>query len=372
MTDCGIGVNIDPVLIRRPDDMNPQTRRIHNNAAALGKLLGFRAEQEVSTSLLSLRLYDAYHPRIDLLWSLPLSVAQRRAIAWALGVDDAATERIKHLPVVGLEIEGTQPTTKTLEADIANLAALGAPLGLLVVSESGEKGIYRRAARAIRTTRRAFGDISVLPVEASWLEEFMSKDWPSGKLLPPMSSKKAPAGGESRQWSPATRRVLRQKGKEAGFVVAESWNPPIVKAAFELQRAKTGELAHTTDPKVGERSPMRKAGDYLTNSEIDLAWLAPLPGRLRAFLEKLDTLDPYSREHGLSFSELWNHIPVVAFELESGRGKHAGGALLNLAAYSVIGVLGTETDRAAEALKRTLRTYQPALGLRNVFVRQMP
>ena len=98
----------------------------------------------------------------------------------------------------------------------------------------------------------------------------------------------------------------------------------------------------------------------------------PLPKRLRNFLEKLDALDPYSREHGLGFAELWSHIPVAAFELESGLGKHAGGALLNLAAYSVIGVLGTETRRAEEALKRTLRTYQPALGLRNVFVRRMP
>ncbi len=352
--------------------MNPHTKRIHDNAETLGKLLGFRAEQEVSTSLLSLRLDGAYHPRIDLLWSLPLSVSQRRAIAWALGIDDAATKRIKHLPVVGLEIEGTQPSTKTLEADIANLAALGAPLGLLVVSERGESNIYRRAARAIRTTRRAFGDIAVLPVEASWLDEFKSKNWPTGKLLPPVPSKKAPAGGETRKWSHTTRRVLRQKGEEAGFVVAESWNPPILKATFELQRAQLGKLTHMTDPRVGERSPMRSARDYLVQCEIDLAWLLPLPGRLRTFLEKLDALDPCGREHGLGFAELWNHIPVAAFELESGQGKHAGGALLNLAAYSVIGILGTETHGAAEALKRTLRTYQPTLGLRNVFVRKMP
>lgn len=351
--------------------MNQQTKRIHDNAETLGKLLGFRAEREVSTSLLSLRLDDAYHPRIDLLWSLPLSVEQRRAIAWALGVDDAATERIKHLPVVGLEIEGTQPSTKTLEADIANLAALGAPLGLLVVSESGEPGIYRRAARAIRTTRRAFGDIAVLPVEASWLDEFESKNWPTRKLLPPKSSRKAPAGGETRKWSHASRTVLRRKGEEAGFVVAEDWIPPTLKATFE-QRAQLGELTHTTDPRDGKRSPMRKAADYLIQCKIDSAWLLPLPQRLRTFLEKLDSLDPCNREHGLGFAELWSHIPVVAFELESGQGKHAGGALLNLAAYSVTGVLGTETHSAETALKRTLRTYQLALGLRNVFVRKVP
>ena len=352
--------------------MNPQTKRIHDNAETLGKLLGFRAEQEVSTSLLSLRVDGAYHPRIDLLWSLPLSVAQRRAIAWALGVDNAATESINHLPVVGIEIEGTQPSTKTLEADIANLAALGAPLGLLVVSEKGEQGIYRRAARAVRSTRRTFGDVAVLPVEASWLDEFKGEDRPIGKALRPVASRNAPAGGETRKWSPETRRVLRQKGEAAGFVVAEDWIPPILKATFELQRARIGELTHTTDPRVGERSPMRSARDYLTQCKIDLAWLLPLPGLLRTFLEKLESLDPCNREHGLGFAELWSHIPVAGFELESGMGKHAGGALLNLAAYSVIGVLGTETKRAERALKRTLRTYQPALGLRNVFVRKMP
>ena len=177
--------------------MNPQTRRIHNNAETLGRLLGIEVEREVSNSLLALRLDEACHPRIDLLWSMSLSMAQRQAIAWALGIDDAATKRIKHLPVVGLEIEGAQPTTKTLEADIANLAALGAPLGLLIVSEQGERNIYRRGARAIRTTRRAFGDITVLPVEASWLDAFKSKKWRRGNAPPPVPSKKAPAGGES-------------------------------------------------------------------------------------------------------------------------------------------------------------------------------
>ena len=351
--------------------MHEHTRHIHDAAASLGELLGFEVEHEVSSSLLALRLDEGYQPRIDLLWSLPFDSAQRDAVAWAL---NAEIKRVTHLPVVGLEIEGTQPSTKTMAADIANLAALGAPLGLLIVSEKGERNIYRRAARAIRTLRRGFGDLSVLPIEASWLGDLVDrkKEWSTKMAARETPPKKAPAGGESRPWSSKTRKMLRQRGEEAGFEIAEPYVPRILNATFDLQRTRCGELTHTTDPWAKERSPMRNAADYLTRCEIDLAWLMPLPPGLQDFLQALDALDPCSREHGLGFSELWSQIAVVAFELESGRNKHAGGALLNLAAYSVIGVLGTETDRAAEALQRTLRTYQPTLGLRNVFVRRMP
>lgn len=50
--------------------------------------------------------------------------------------------------MVGIEVEGTTPSTKTLAADITNLTALGIPLGLLVVSASSEADIFRRAVRA--------------------------------------------------------------------------------------------------------------------------------------------------------------------------------------------------------------------------------
>src|SRR5262249_43315465 len=146
--------------------------------ASLGDRLGFHATREVSDSILRLRLDDAYQPRIDLMWSLPLDAKKRSAITWVLGRD---ASEITHLPSVGVEIEGTTPTTKTIAADVANLAVLGAPIGLLIVAEGGEKNIYRRAARAIRTIRRSFGDLRVLPIEASWLDDLVARRWQKGQ-----------------------------------------------------------------------------------------------------------------------------------------------------------------------------------------------
>jgi len=156
--------------------MRQTTKDLHCQLVKLGRALGFEARREVSDSLLRLRLDDAYQPRIDMLWSLPLDGPKREAIGWALGQQ---LHEGSHLPIVGIEVEGTTPSTKTMAADVANLAAAGVPLGLLVVSEAGERNIYRRAARVIRSVRRSFGDLRLLPVEASWLPELISRPWPS-------------------------------------------------------------------------------------------------------------------------------------------------------------------------------------------------
>jgi len=123
--------------------MRLTTKSFHERLSELGPRLGLKSEREVSGSLLSLRLDRAYQPRVDLMWSLPLSSAQVGALSHVLGEPIS----VSSLPLVGIEVEGTTPSTKTLASDVANIAALGTRLGLLVVSEQGEPGIYRRAHR---------------------------------------------------------------------------------------------------------------------------------------------------------------------------------------------------------------------------------
>jgi hypothetical protein len=343
------------------------TKKIHANLSRLGQALGFTVTKEVDDSLLRVRLDEGYRPRIDLMWSLALTDTQREALAIVL---DRKLDDVRHLPIVGIEIEGSQPSTKIMAADVANLAALGAPLGLLVVSEEGEANIYRRAARAIRTVRRSFGDLRIVPAEASWFEALSEQGWPGGlsSILKPRNA--TPAGGENLEWSKETRDKIRRIGTAAEFVVVEPFTPSALDLTYELAHHR-GEMKHTIDPVHGIRRPISKAGEYLTECMIDMAWLMPLPAGLRAFLEELDRLDPSLREHGLLFSEQWGHCAVAAFELESSTGKHAGGGLLNLAAYGVIGIVLTRTGAATLAMQRALRTYQPTLGLRNVFIREM-
>jgi hypothetical protein len=343
------------------------TQEIHRRVADLGKDLGFVVTREVSDSLLRLRLDDTYKPRIDLLWSLVLDDQKRQALAWVM---ERELTDVTHLPVVGVEVEGTTPTTKTMGADVANLAALGVPLGLLVVSEEGEKNIYRRAARAIRSVRRSFGDLRLLPVEAGWLDLLLQREWPAGLSSIAVPKRARPAGGETLAWSAATRDRLRSLGEEAGFVVAEPYTPPVLDAAFDLicrQRAKPP--VHTCDPLAGTVKMMTKAGDLFTGCKIDLAWMMPLPKALSAFLEAVFGHDACLRDDGMVFPDLWTHVPVVAFELESSGGKHAGGGLLNLSAYAILGVAVAPNSQVAADIAAALRTYQPTLGLHNVFVR---
>lgn len=352
--------------------MKATTTDIHESLKTLGRALGMYADGEVSDSLLRVRLSGdaAYRPRIDVLWSLTLDEKQRAGLAWALDLDVAD---VKHLPIVGIEVEATGPSTKTMEADVANICALGAPLGLLVVTESGEEGIYRRAARAIRSVRRSFGDIKVLPVEAGWLPNLIGKKWPKGNAQIPTVQRRNPAGGENPEWSVPTRGALRRVGEQSGFVVAEPYVPPVLARTFEHAKSNWKKpLCQTTDPAKGERKAIASASKYLAESKIDMAWLLPLPKALSRFIEALVSLDPCIADHGMVFPDLWTHVPVVAFELENSPGKHAGGGLLNLAAYGVVGVVVARTETTAASARASLMTYQPTLGLRNVFVRTMP
>lgn len=342
------------------------TKAIHQVLVELGERLGFVATREVDDSLLRVRLDEGYRPRVDLMWSLPLDQAEREAIAWATG---KAVEQVTHLPVVAIEVEGTTPSTKTLEADVANMTALGAPLSLLVVSEAGESGIYRRAARVVRTVRRAFGDIHVVPVEASWLEPMLTMSWPTGTSRP-TARRSGAAGGESLGWSVAAREKIRKVGDVAGFVSVEPLVPDALDLAFSATSAgRSGPLRHMAEPRAGTIANITKASEYLTRSQLDIAWLKPLPAGLAAFLQCVADRDSCLSEHGILFPQNWESVPVVAFELESSGGKHAGGGLLNLAAHSILGVVATPTEETASMVLSTLRTYQPTLGLRNVFVR---
>ncbi|MDI3291882.1 hypothetical protein [Polyangium sp. 15x6] len=261
--------------------MRDRTRQICEEAHQLGLALGFDVRREVSDSVLALRLDGAYTPRVDLLWSVGLSDGQANAIGEVTGHEP---ERLLHLPVVGIEVEGTTPSTKTMAANVANIAALGTKLGLLIVSEESEKGIYRRAARAIRTVRRSFGDIGVVPMDASWLRQVSGRSWSAGRsaVVPPPS--RSPAGGERLDWTASTRSWLRQLGTDAGFTVAEPYIPGVLNATFEAERRRRRDpLRHLVDPLTGNVDEMRKTGDFLTECQIDLAWLLPFQWRFENF-----------------------------------------------------------------------------------------
>lgn len=337
--------------------MKPETDEFHELLRSLGEALGFRATREVNNSVLSLRLDDALKPRSDLLWSRPLEERQTRALSSVLG---APTDKLQHLPIVGIEVEGSGPSTKTLTSDVINVLALGTRLGLLVVSDSPDN-MYRRAVRIVRTMRRAFGDLGIVPIEAHSIAEFVGRDWNPALSDPPAILNCLPAGGESLPWSRELRDRLRGVGQQARYVVAEPYVPPILRMAWEHEVG--GLLESGANPATGSMYMMRRWSDYYTGSQIDMAWLLPLPRALRQFLEALAELDPTLIRDGFVFPELYDHVAVVGFEFESASGKHAGGGLANLSAYTTIGVSVSPAAPGAAEIQRTLNRYQPTLGL---------
>jgi hypothetical protein len=349
--------------------MTPATKRLHENFKRLGQALGFTVDGEVSDSLLRYRIGEGYRPRIDVIWSLKLNRLQQKAIAWALGVDTLNTS---YLPVVGIEIERSRPTTKTRQADLANMLSVGMPLGIIATAEGDEKGGYRRTARVIFTMKKVFGAINAIPFEEKWIKKLLAKKWPRGKCKLSESSIKKPGGGE-KGWGLGVRKSLRKTGEESGFNVVESFIPPILYTHYDRAMESTSiPLEYTWDPITGKSRKATGALKYLTGCEIDLVWLLPLPKAFKSFLSEIDKLDPFLRQQGLLFSDLWHATSVVAFEIESYPGKHAAGGLLNMAAYSLLGVVITKTQPSAGKLKATIETYRPTLGLRNLYVKAMP
>ena len=350
--------------------MKKSTDKIHEALVRLGERMGFVAQREVHDSLLALRVGDAYQPRIDLMWSLPLSSAQRGAIAKVTG---DSLDRVVHLPVVGIEVEGSGPTTKTLMADIANLRALGAPLGLLVVDEQAEAGQYRRASRAIRTVRRNLGDLAVVPMEGFWASKLAKRQWDARPSVLEAPARKTARGGERTKWTARAREHLVALGQKAGFVVEDPYTLKVPETRFEAERARRAAPMHEMwSPFTCEQREMKRGDQFMTASEIDMAWTLPLPRSLRDLLLELVAIDPAIVEHDLVFPEVWDRVPVVGFELDSSPGKHGGGGLLNLSAYCVIGVTFTPNDATTLKLEAARRTYVQALGLRNIYVRTAP
>jgi hypothetical protein len=72
------------------------------------------------------------------------------------------------------------------------------------------------------------------------------------------------------------------------------------------------------------------------------------------------------------YPEIYNHVAVVGFELESASGKHAAGGLLNLAAHCTVGVGVAPNELSAKELESILKRYRPTLGLQNVRIKALP
>lgn len=351
----------------RSSGVLPGTDEVHEAFVDIGTRLGFTVKREDAQRTLIDRGPGEYAPTPDVVWSKRLTRAQAAALTTATGLPFGD---VLALPIAGVEVEGSDASTKVMQADVMNIAALRLPLGFLVVNEDYEAGVYRRAARVVRTLRRTLGEATrtVLPLEVSWVRPLESLALASAPQELPRPRRTKARGGE-KQLAERARAHFSKLGASAGFVVVENYKPPLAKAWFTAARSRRAEpLTHLYSPRTGERKKMTRAGDYITASEVDMAWLLPLPLGLRELLEKILELDPSLAEHDLVFPDLWESLAVVGFEFEKSNAKHAAGGFVNLSTHFAYGVMVPTTERAREAQRRMRETYARTMGIDSVSV----
>jgi hypothetical protein len=307
--------------------MKPGTNASHDHVMDIGKSLGLHSEREASLS----RGGTAYAPRLDILWTRRLSPAQLKALE---AVQAKPPMRGDALPLAAWEVEGSDASTKGMQADLANMRVFGAPFGFLAVRGGTENNLYERACRLTRTQRHHFGDQAVVPLDTRWLSELAQITLSPRITSQPVKTVKG--GGGEGKWAPRVRAALREQGEQAGFEVVDSFKAPLL--------------------------------NRMTRSEIDVAWTLPMPVGLRVLAEAVAKRDPDLVKDELLVAERYDRVVVVAFEIENDSSKHGHGGLLNLASHGMAGVFIAGTKEARDAAKAARHTYRHSLPLSRVTV----
>jgi hypothetical protein len=305
--------------------MRGDTSWTHERIAAIGHALGFRAEREVS-----LAGCEGYRPRLDVLWSLPLTEGHLAATC-AVGARLPLVESA--LPIGAWEVEGSDASTKGMQADLANMRVSGSFLSFLAVRGGTKDNLYDRAVALERSQAHYFGQRRVLVLDCAWVDDLARM--PLSNAVAELADNERGGSGGTGAWAKGVTRELTQRGKSAGFRVLAEYQRPRDHVAT-------------------------------TRSKIDLVWALPLPAGLATLAAAV--LSKRAEDRANDGVGPCAAVPVVAFEIENDASKHGSGGLLNLASHAMCGVFVAGTARAAEAAEAAKATYASAFPLGRVTI----
>lgn len=350
------------------DRATPIKEEVHE----LGQQLGLSTAEEIDETFLSIALDDSYTPQVDVVWYLDLRELglDTEQLADYFGFE--ADDQYRRFPLVAFEIEASDSTTKTMEADLANLQTIGAPFGILIVDEEREDGLYRRGKRILRTFRELYGHTNCLCLDRTQITHLLEEDWADSTGHSEYKHDISEGTGGEKEWTTQTRRKLAEVGKNIGFIVKEDWIPDDLSRGYDRRRDlwqasddTTGHEQYTWTPD-GERKSFRGWRTYYTGSKIDLTWTTPYPEPLRAFLKAVIDLDQDFKTHTPLLRAADSLHPFFGFEIESTGGKHAAGGVLNIGVYPTVGQLVVPDESTRRRIEAKIQTYERTLGIRNV------
>lgn len=345
----------------------------------LGKKLGFFVDTEVNQFTANLYFDKEYVPEVDIVWYFITSQKLNLELIEQT-LKEINIKFIQYLPLVGFEIEASDPTSKIQTSNAANLYVQHYPFGFLVIDEEkGKKGLYRRAARILRTFRFQFGQLNYLPLSKGQIFSLLNHDWKEPSNITYSLEQKQytkGAGGEN-----VKTKIIREKlvkiGEKVGFTVYSDWSPEDLNFEFKLRKSilnsiknpiklqkrfLCGEVSSTPS----ESKLIKRWDRFYIRPKIDVNWCIGLPLRFIEFIEQIMTLDDDFRYNLPIYKKVNGPYPIIGFEIESSVGKHAGGGILNLSRYTHFGFLVVK-NKDKEALLRKIKTYSRNLGINNVY-----
>lgn len=336
----------------------------------IGVSLGLHVIEEAQDTFFLSRVENAYDPRIDLLWSLQLTESQysgaEKVRSW---LGEKLPRASRYFPLVGFEIEATDPTTKTQVSNLANLKALRVPFGFLVVdNQKGSRDLYRRATRLIRTFNAVHGHSNYGVIDKSNLFRFREfcKSIKLSGVANLASRSKGGKGGETAK-TKEVRQRLDFLGRKYGFHVDHDWAPSNLKFSYRIAQEIYDLLGQPQNREVkyflgrlvkwspADEKEIDKWTQYYTGSFLDLVWATMLPQGLSIFMKHILKTNLEMRYSVLNdFDEPY---PIFGFEIEKYMGKHGGGAVLNLSRTCHTGLVVVPEKEYENAVKK-IKTYR--------------
>ena len=333
----------------------------------IGKKLDFITCFEIAGNAANIKFDHEYTPEVDAAWILDLSnnLKMKHLNFITDNVDELSKEDFTKLPLVGFEIEASDVTSKGQLCNAANLFVQHYHFGFLIVDENvGSKDLYRRAAKILRTFRYQYGHKDYFPLSKGQLKLLLNQKWSQLPYVMRKSTKlpsNKGTGGETKSTA-NIREKLTELGQKAGFEVYTDWVPTDLENEYTIRSQIIGEINKpslfskrflgnkvTWTPDSGKQ--IKQWNKFFIQPKLDVVWCIRLPKTFSQFMNRVTELDEDFKTNLPLLRNPEDPFPVIAFEIESASGKHAGGGVLNLSRYSQFGfvvVLKNTKERYVE------------------------
>lgn len=349
----------------------------------LGNKMGFYSEPEVQFPTMQ----GSYSPRFDVVWYLDLPIEVSSILKIGLFPENKWNNYFKRIPIAAFEIEGSTTSSKNQVGNFANLYMSPTLFNFVVVinsEASNENDTYRRGVKISRTFKQLYGDKNVIVVDWSQLLKVV----PSGSKTLSFNDMKyfkprlKGCGGE-KETSVTSINYIGKLLAAALLYVHNDFKPQQLQWAFsQIECLRNIEISDeyniisgkyaTWDPLSKEQRIIKKSEDWFYTPKLDITAGFYLPEIFVSFLYELSChcepdfciypLLNFIRSHAKD--QLF--FPFISVEVENGISKHLNGGILNMSAFSFIGLLVSNIEG-----QRHLQMINEHASIRNVFFKDL-